>query len=963
MKPLRLLLIGLSAIALLLVLGVVLALNSGVQTWAAKKFAPATPELTVGIGHVNAGLNQTRVENIRVVQPGLVLTIPSAEVDVSVIDAAGGKVEVRRLVAKGWVLDLTAPGAVPATLEQTPEAAAKTAFNGIFSLIQLPFDLAVDGVDLAGEVILPQGRAQVTITGGGIGSGSDGKFVLTAGLTTPDSSVALNGVLGAHMNSPRTFDRFSLTADASAKTPQVPQGATASIALNASTGGQNEAYSLTLSANGREVIQARVTLPPGTAPLAGTWTLDATQADVLPFALGRPLPDFIAKGKGTFETDRLFGQIKAVGSLDATLDKLGALQPEFATLGRLTLVAGFDVTTQGDVVRLNALDVRVAGERPVLTVTAQQPVEFNLKTSAATVTNPSADLLRLTLDGLPLAWAKPFLGDIALTGDDVRGAFTVTANDGGFAVRAAAPITLTNLSVSQAGKPLVNALDVSLSSQADYTPKGWAAEVTNLTAGSAGVQILKLTAKAAQAAGAKQPLTASGTYEINLAAALGQPVAAGSASLQRGVARGDFSASVADIQTASLTLQLASLLAADGSVLPSVALQARADVDAKGVINAQVPIIITQAERRSDITLGARITQSKDTTQVMARLTGEVVNVGDLMLFSALVPAKPAAEVPAVETKPAPKTPAPAPTAPLWAGLNGELNIAFTTVVYSKDVVVKDIGGVVKLTPDALTLERLVAALKTGGNLKAVGGLQFDAKQPQPYGLKADVTLSDVEPAPILRALSPGQPAPVEGKFNLTTQVAGRAVEPAGFTDSVIGDIKLTGQNGTFRALNVKSSAAVEKAGKAAAVAGLLGALAGSETTMKYADRARAAADVTKQLGAIKFEQMSLVLSRDEKNNLGIKDLSILSPVVRLVGSGIIAYQPGVPLMQQPLLLNLQLGAKDKLADDLRTLKLIGDKTDTAGYVFLAEDLKLDGSLQAVGTKQLSGLIERALTN
>lgn len=963
MKPLRLILIGLSAIALLLVVVVALALTPGVQTWAAKKFAPATPELAVGIGRVNAGLNQTRVENIRVVQPGLVLTIPSAEVDVSVIDAAGGKVEVRRLVAKGWTLDLTASGAAPATPTKTPEAAAKTAFNGLFKLIQLPVDLAVDGVDLAGEVILPQGRAQVTITGGGLATGSEGKFIVNADLKSSDSTVAFKGVLGAHMNSSRTFDRFSLTADASAKTPQVPQGATASVSLNAAADGQNETYAFSLSANGREVVQARVTLPPGTAPLAGTWTLDASQADVMPFALGRPLPEFTAKGKGTFETDRLFGQIKAAGSLDAALDKLGALQPEFATLGRLTLAAGFDVTTQGDVVRLNTLDVRLAGERPVLSVTAQQAVEFNLKTSAATAVNPSADLLRLTLDGLPLAWAKPFLGDLALTGDDVRGAFTVTANDGGFAVRAAAPITLTNLSVSQAGKPLVNALDVSLSSQADYTPKGWVAEVTNLTAGSAGVQILKLTAKAAQSAGAKQPLVASGTYEINLAAALGQPAAAGSASLQRGVARGDFSASVADSQNASFTLQLANLLAADGSTLPTVALQARADVDAKGVINAQIPIVITQAERRSDITLGARVTHSKDATQVMARLTGEVVNVGDLMLFSALAPAKPVAEVPAVEPKPAPKTPAPAPTAPLWAGLNGELNIAFTTVVYSKDVVVKDIGGVVKLTPDALTLERLVAALKTGGNLKATGGLQFDAKQPQPYGLKADVTLSDVEPAPILRALSPGKPSPVEGKFNLATQLSGRAVEPAGFTDSVIGDIKLSGQNGTFRALSVKSSAAVENAGKAAAVAGLLGALAGSESTVKYADRARAAADVTKQLGAIKFEQMSLMLSRDAENNLGIKDLSILSPLVRLAGSGIIAYQPGVPLMQQPLLLNLQLGAKDKLADDLRTLKLIGEKTDTSGYSFLAEDLKLDGSLQAVGTKQISGLIERALTN
>jgi hypothetical protein len=405
-------------------------------------------------------------------------------------------------------------------------------------------------------------------------------------------------------------------------------------------------------------------------------------------------------------------------------------------------------------------------------------------------------------------------------------------------------------------------------------------------------------------------------------------------------------------------LQLANLLATDGSALPALALQARADVDAAGAINAQMPIIVTQAERRSDITLGARVTKLDETAQVMARLTGDLVHVSDLMAFAALAP-KTRASTPT----PAPKAPALAPTTPPWAGLSGELDIAFTTVAYSKDIVMKDITGVVKLTPAAVTLESLIAALKTGGKLKAGGGLSFDAQQVQPYGLKADVTLTDVEPAPILRALSPGKPPSVEGKFNLTTAVAGRAAEPSGFTDSVIGDIRLTGQNGVFRALNVRSSAVVENAGRAAAVAGIFGALAGSESTVKYADRARAAADVTKQLGAIQFEQMTLVLARDEKNNLGIKDLSILSPFVRLAGSGIITYQPGVPLMQQPLLLNLQLGAKDKLAADLRTLKLIGEKTDASGYVFLAEDLKLDGSLQAVGTKQLSGLIERALTN
>jgi hypothetical protein len=70
-----------------------------------------------------------------------------------------------------------------------------------------------------------------------------------------------------------------------------------------------------------------------------------------------------------------------------------------------------------------------------------------------------------------------------------------------------------------------------------------------------------------------------------------------------------------------------------------------------------------------------------------------------------------------------------------------------------------------------------------------------------------------------------------------------------------------------------------------------------------------------------------------------------------------------VPLLQQPLLLSLQLAAKGKLGDDLRTLRLIEGTADDGGYAALVEKLTFDGSLQAVGTSQLSNLINRALTN
>lgn len=966
MKYLRFLVIGLACMAVLLVIAVALAFNSGVQTWAAKKFSPASPELTVGIGRVDAGLHQTRVENVRVVQPGLVLTIPSAEIEVGVLDATGGKIEVKRLVAKGWILDLTEPGA-PKSSGEKKSPDVPTTFDGLFKLIQLPFDLAVDGVDLAGEVILPEGRAQVTITGGSIAAGKDGKFTLTSDFKSGASALTVHGDIGAHMDTPRSFDRLTVAATAIATDPKLPQGARIDIAVTAARENEAEAYTVALRSGTRDIVHLDVKLPAGAAPLAGTWTLDATTADAAPFAMGQALPDFVAKGQGTFEADRTFSRIKTTGALDTSLDKLDVIQPEFAALGKLKLTAKFDAAQQGDVVRLNTLDVQIAGAQPVVSVTAAQVIEFNTATSELKAADASIDLLRITLNGVPLAWAKPFLGDIAMTGDDVRGTFTANARDGGFTLRQAAPITLTNLSVSQAGAPLVRALDVSLATQADYTPKGWTAEVTDLSVRSAGAALLKLTARASQDTGrTDQPLKAEGAYEVSLPALLAQPVAGGSVALKQGVARGSFSASVAKLQSATLTLQLADLVAADAEAtpLPAVALQARADIDAAGRIDASVPVVISMGVRKSDLTLTAVVTPGEKITDIKAQLTGDTLNVPDLMLFSALSPATPPASTPVTPAaKPVETKTPPAPAVPLWDGVTGELKLAFKKIVYSKDIQVTGVDGLVKITPAALTLQNIQAALKTGGNLKAAGGLQFDAKNKQPYGLKADVVLTDIEPAPILRALSPGKPSPVEGKFDLKTQLSGSAVEPAGFTESVLGDIALTSKGGTFKALSVKTGAAVENAGRAADIAGLLGSLAGSDSTVKYAARARAAVDVTKQLGSIKFDELNLIVGRDEKNDLAIKDMTLISPLIRLVGSGQITNKAGVPLMQQPLLLNLKLGAADKLAADLRTLKLINDKADTTGYSSLVEDVILDGSLQSIGTKQLSSLIERALTN
>ena len=1012
MKPLRFLLIALGSLVLLVAMAIALALNPAVQTWVAHCFAPATPELSIALDHIDAGLHRTQVNNLRVVQPGLLLTVPSAEIEVNAIDATGGKIEVHRLVAKGWLLDLTVPVAAgsprttakdtlapapatpakpavaPTTPQLPPEQRARAAVNGLFARLRLPIDLAVDGVDLAGDVILPEGRIHLVITGGGLTSEQEGKWALAADFTGPEATaVSVQGNFTARLATPRSFDHFGLALTAVAKGPKVPRDTNLALTLTAACVAQSETYAAVLCTGQRQLLQVELALPFGTAPLTGSWKLDVATADASPFALGRALPDFFAKGQGNFSADRSLTQVSAAGSLVASGDKLGQLRPELSALGRLGFVADFDLASQEQVVRLKRGDLRLtAGDKPVVTVSTLQPIAFNRSTGALVASEGLADLMRIVIDGIPLAWVQPFLGERVLTGQDLSGAFTLSARNGGVSLRPAAPLTILNVSVAQAGHPLVSGLDVSLSAQADYSPQGWAAEISQLAVTQAGAPLLKLTAKAAQATGPQQPLAASGTYEVALPALLAQPIASGTVALARGAARGDFSASVATMKTASFTLQLADLIVANPAAtrLPAVVLLARADVDTAGRINAQLPLVITQNGRRSDLTLSSIVNSSTGATALKAEVTAGTLHLNDLLSFAALTPSSPTRTSPPANTSnPAPAMGEPAETsastasppatanptnslrpapAPLWAGVGGELKIDIKNLVYSPDLQITGINGVVKLNPAALTLDGLHAALSSGGHFDATGELQFDTQQAPSYALKADVTLADLDSAPLLRALSPGRPSPIMGKFNLATRLAGRATSPGAFGDTVIGDIALSSQSGTLRVLSVKAGANADTVGTVAAMAGLFGALTGSEETVKKAEQVRAAAVVAKQLSAITYSQFNVVVGRDAQRNLAVKELTITSPQLRLAGSGQIIHQPGVPLVQQPLLLNLKLGAREPLVSSLRTLKLVDGSPDAQGYTALLDDVTLDGSLQAIGTGQLQRLMDRAMS-
>ena len=969
-KPVRLLLLATGLLVVVLVAGAVLVFNSAVQTWAARRALAQQPRLKARVGQVSAGFQTVALHDLHLEQDGAVITLPSFAAEFSVIDAGlNEKIHLRRLVARGWTLDLSAyqfsaapparsgalaPAAVPAAVVQV--------FQGVFAQAALPFDLTLDGVELEGDVKLPpapgiaSGRAHVVLTGGGLAAGREGAFTFTVtvalvGADVPVSALTVTGRLAATMDTPRTFSRLATQAEASAVGPQFPNGVKLTTDIAATRAPTGENYVIALSDGTRLLASLRADLPTATRHLTGTWKLDLRDTNLAPFALGRLLPMFALAGEGGLEVETATGEVHATGKLNAAADRLGVIQPELAALGAMKLTAEFDLARSGDSLRVERLSAAFAGARPVGSVEALQPFEFNARTGELKVADPARDLLGLTLLGLPLAWAQPFLKDLVVTGGDVRGAFVATARNGGFTLRPQGPLTVENVSVAQAGKPQLHAVDFSLHASADYTPHGWQAELAPFVAKSGAVTLLTLDAKAGRLAGPDQPIKAAGTFSANLSAALAQPAGGGALRLSAGHAAGEFVVSLGAKQEIQAKLALTDLAAPEVTkeALPALRAEVRADVTAAGVVTFNLPLLIERDGRTSDLTLAGTVTPGKAGAVVGARVTSRLLVVEDAEVLAApFAPARTAS----------PEKPAVRDTAPPWAGFSGQLGLALKKVVYSDTLQVSDVTGTLTLEAGAAKLVNVRAGLGDGADTTINGGVTFDGKAAAPYVLAADLALNEFDPVPLFKALNPGQPATVEGKFSVVSRLAGRAATLGAMATAAQGEFQLTSRGGVFRGLPVTYAAKVESAGKiaagAAAIVDLLGSVTGKKETTDVANKAQAVAEISKTLAAIPYDQLNVVFTRDAALNTVLKDFTLISPELRLSGGGQATHRPGAALLGESLAMEFKLRARGRTAELLKYLGALEAQPDDLGYAACTLPLKISGTLGRPDTGELN---------
>ena len=978
MKFLRFLLLGLGVVVLLLAIVSALALLPSIQTWAARRVIASSPELGIThLGRVSAGFQRIEILDLRMQRDGLSLTLPAATIDLPVFSAARDDVQIRSLTAKGWTLDLTAPPSTADRAAMKSSAADASSFEGVFNLLQLPVDLAIESADVEGVVIFPTktgspaGRARVALTGGQLGTGREGRFTLKteadiADGVAPVTRIENTSLLRLRMDTPRTFTRVSVTNETSANGPGLPQGARLHAEAAASREGDRESYEVLLKnmtgSAEKNLVELHASNPAAGQAIAGTWSVALTDADLIPYALGHALPAFTFSGDGAFQAARDFNEVRLHGKTDTLAGGLEMFSPVLAALGSIRARADFDLVHRDSGLRINRLAADVEGEAPIATVQILQAVEVVPATGEIKVADPQTDLFKVSLKGMPLAWAQPFLPEgLAITGDDVTGEFVALARQGGFTVRTTSPLSLDNLAIAQAGEALIDPLVLTVSATGDYRPGGWQADVSKLQAQSRGATLLTLSARAGQA-GAEQPVKATGSFQADLPAWLSQPVAAGFASLESGTAGGEFTASIApELQQVSSRLTITALRTKEGKALPAITADLRADQHADGRLETHAPLVFDFQGRKSDLEITAGAKPAGGRWDVDAQLVSRELFLEDLQAFAALQP-PPQAAPPSTPGRPVPpSTPA---NKPVWDAVTGQVKVALKKVVYAANQPPVEIATSVKIAPDTLTLESISAVFPDGATANAQGVIKFDASNAEPYRVDISAGATNFDPQPFLKAVNPDKPPTVEGKFDFNGKITGQAAALDQVADKATIDAQLVSRGGTFHGFATSALAAnigklQEGGSKLGSLLSVAGSVLGNSDSARLGEKIRAASDTVKRLGNFNFDQLNIdIAHRAGEASTQIKNFSLISPDMRLLGGGSIDSASGWrSLLQSAMKLDLQMAVRGAQAEDLRILDLLKREADELGYTAIAERFPVKGTAAQMDGSALIQLI------
>ena len=1009
MRFFRTLLRVLIVASILVALVVALAFVPAVQTWLVERASAGQPGLHVSVESISAGLSRVHVTNLRLRHDTYGLILPSLEATLPMKRALWDRqAQIGSIVAKGWTLDLSGAPAVPektarASASSSPDAGlaqhVTRAFHGLLSRWAFPGDLALDGADLEGDVLLPPlagqaaTRVHVTLKGGGMSSGRSGNFTLAVSAPVTDSvkstnPVSAHGQLTVAMNSPRTVHRVAFAGRIVSSGEPLPDELTVSATLAAAGPAQAETYSLDLRRGTRRLLDLSAALVGDQRLIRGKWTLDLPDSDIARFSPARALPGLATTGAGSFDADLDLNRVQVVGRAQTALSRLGNLAPALDRLGAVSLESDFDLVRTGPSLHVDRLSLSLRGEHPIAVAHSVQPFDCDVRTGELKVADPGADWLQGSLQGFPLAWLSGLVDDLAFAGGDATGDFGVTAAAGRVALRSSAPLIATRVSVQHSGRTLAQNLDLSLALRAEHTAAGWQFEASPLVVTSAGRRLATIKAQLSPLAEPRVRQVVSGQWDADHDAWATQSVFAGFGPPPGRSSSGDFT-----IRTGIATEITAKTNLTGHTADRSATASLRAYLDAFGGVEFKVPVTVIFGSKKTNLSANGQWTKAKPGRHLDAELSGVEVELAHLSLLANSLATWSGATRPALE-RAKPAVPSAHPPAamrdsrPLWGDWVGrvklnlyslrtptqELNEVAGTFVLERTSLRLD-GGRAVLAPQRHVPERInrpgAKAEPSRNRLTAEGRLSFEAAADAPYRLKATAALDAVDSARLFTAAQTSRAPAIEGRFSVTATLTGTGLNLQQLLERRQETFQLTSQSGVIRLLRSDVAPSIPdhatpvkdtftKAGSL--VGALFGIRKGAiDTGMnRLSKAAQAVLDFSYQTPEIRYDHCTLTATRTADGPLRLSDLAITATNEHLTGTGEIGSVPGRPLRAQPLSLDLTLGFKGRSAQLLTTAGLLSAEKDEQGYTVLRQPIHLGGSLEQIDNSAWRDLLLKA---
>lgn len=962
--------------------GLALALSSPFQTWYLNKVLGRSGDLQGSVSFVCARFGHIQVRGLVLQRSRATLTLPDVTCEMPVLRALiKDQFNVGRIEAKSWTLDLSQWtqkdfGDAKKDSVDLAKAALALGFKGVFSELSLPLGISIEDLQTQGDVLLPPAhnssdaiRVHVSLVGGKMQVGKDAHFDFTLVSDStgtnqvPLDTMLIKGSLDARMSTAHSFSNLGLLLDAAARGPKIPLGVTLVAKLNASELAVGERYSFSLKQASNELVNLSADFDRKSSRVSGLWNVNGSNSDLEPFILGRVLPVFNLSGSGSFNTDSGLMRTRVSGTLGGKVDHLGLIRSELNEFGELKIQTQFDLTRADYSLRIDRLNVHVAKTSPLLELNSLQAFAFNIKTGELQVADAAKPLLGITSNSLPLIWLKPWLGSYTVNSGDLQGSCQLVADSGGLALNSDGLIKGVNVSLSHHNKVLFKALDMQSPLHALYTPHGWQLDLPEGSLIHAATPVL-FAVKWGRLAGLDQPLKVSGHIDADTQAWLIFSHAHGiipyipQEDEPKGHVLADITASLGEEKTSIIKFKADHLLIANtGATLPDLFCQLTLNENKEGHISFTAPIEFGQSLDHMELMVTGDAVYIDDLFHLKAQVASDRVDASVFAVVKELVFKKQDESGPALIPIVTP------PKQAFWSGV--EAQIAFNL----KEVIITGsapghLSGELVCDPLALHLNNVRIGYAQSGDIQLDASVHFDAKNLRPYDFSAELKTKDWNPGLILKAFNPTQPPSVEGKFDIEAHLLGRGASLDELTQRLHGDCTLTSKSGSFGMLTSHFIPKLGKLGKLDQTLSLVNsmsdALIGRRLPGDLMNSVSALTTFAKLISPIRYDQLSVTISRDDTLDTELKDFTLIAPEIRLGGIGRITEVEGISLLNQPMAMDFRLRARGHLAEALKVAGILNaKKPDDLGYLPCTLPIQIGGSIAHPDTTQFEASLQK----